>query len=57
MPSSRRCGDGAFPPKSEVRGIDGILFYELRDRKKRFYPNKRNSDLSQPISGDSLKDL
>ena len=30
--------------KKDVRGIDGILFYELVNKKK-FYPNKRDSDL------------
>ena len=30
--------------KKDVRGIDGILFYELLHKKK-FYPNKRDSDL------------
>lgn len=30
--------------KQEVRGIDGILFYGLLHKKK-FYPNKRDSDL------------
>ena len=31
--------------KKNVRGIDGILFYELL-QKKQFYPNKRDSDLN-----------
>ena len=31
--------------KKDVIGIDGILFYELA-KKKRFYPTKRDSDLS-----------
>ncbi|KAA3452859.1 hypothetical protein C7I87_01415 [Mesorhizobium sp. SARCC-RB16n] len=30
--------------KSEVNGIHGTLFYELRRQKKRLYPNKRFSD-------------
>lgn len=30
--------------KSNVNGIHGTLFYELRDEKKRFYPNKRETD-------------
>ncbi len=30
--------------KKSVQGIDGILFYELLQKKK-FYPNKRDSDL------------
>ena len=30
--------------KKYVRGIDGILFYELLHKKK-FYPTKRDSDL------------
>ncbi len=30
--------------KRNVNGIDGILFYEL-PHKKKFYPNKRDSDL------------
>ncbi len=30
--------------KSDVNGIDGILFYELLG-KKIFYPNKKDSDL------------
>jgi hypothetical protein len=30
--------------KKDVRGIDGILFYELLN-KKWYYPNKRDSDL------------
>lgn len=33
--------------KKHVNGIDGILFYELHSRKKKFYPNKRDSDLDQ----------
>jgi hypothetical protein len=31
--------------KKETEGIHGILFYELT-KKKRFYPTKRDSDLS-----------
>ena len=31
--------------KKDVRGIDGTLFYELLNKKK-YYPNKRDSDLS-----------
>jgi hypothetical protein len=30
--------------KKDIRGIDGVLFYEL-SFKKEFYPNKRDSDL------------
>lgn len=30
--------------KRDVRGIDGILFYELANKKK-YYPNKRDTDL------------
>ncbi|MEO0566643.1 MAG: hypothetical protein AAF066_02845 [Pseudomonadota bacterium] len=30
--------------KKDVRGIDGILFYELINKKK-YYPNKRDCDL------------
>ncbi|MFC4671246.1 hypothetical protein ACFO5X_22030 [Seohaeicola nanhaiensis] len=30
--------------RKDIRGIDGILFYELTHKKK-FYPNKRDSDL------------
>ena len=30
--------------KKDVRGIDGILFFEL-ENKKQFYPNKQDSDL------------
>ena len=32
--------------KKDVRGIDGVLFFELLN-KKRFYPNKRDSDLNR----------
>lgn len=31
-------------PKKNANGIDGILFYELI-QKKEFYPNKKDSDL------------
>lgn len=31
-------------PRKHIRGIDGILFYELQS-KKPFYPNKRDADL------------
>lgn len=31
--------------KTDVKGIHGILFYGLRDRKGRYYPNRRDSDL------------
>jgi hypothetical protein len=31
--------------KKDVRGIDGILFYEML-HKKRYYPNKKDSDLN-----------
>jgi len=31
--------------KKDIRGIDGILFYDLLSKKK-FYPNKRDSDLN-----------
>ncbi|WP_198024123.1 hypothetical protein [Sphingorhabdus lutea] len=31
--------------KSDVNGIDGILFYKLREQKAKFYPNKKDSDL------------
>ena len=34
--------------KKDVRGIDGILFYELLE-KKPFYPNKRDSDLDGAV--------
>jgi hypothetical protein len=30
--------------KPDVVGIHGTLFYELREAKKRYYPNKRFSD-------------
>ncbi len=30
--------------KKDIRGIDGVLFYELLE-KKQFYPNKKDSDL------------
>ncbi|CDX26653.1 conserved hypothetical protein [Mesorhizobium sp. ORS 3324] len=30
--------------KSEINGIHGTLFYELRREKKRYYPNKKFSD-------------
>jgi hypothetical protein len=30
--------------KADVVGIHGTLFYELRDIKKHYYPNKRFSD-------------
>lgn len=33
-----------YVERKNVRGIDGILFYELA-KKKKFYPNKRDSDL------------
>lgn len=33
-------------PKSEVQGIDGTLFYELKSAKQGSYPNKRESDLN-----------
>ncbi|TAH32496.1 MAG: hypothetical protein EYC62_09005 [Alphaproteobacteria bacterium] len=32
-------------PKKKAKGIHGILFYELKKRKAKFYPNKRDSDL------------
>ena len=32
-------------PKKDVRGVDGILFYGMT-YKKRYYPNKRDSDLN-----------
>ena len=32
--------------KRDVLGIDGILFYEL-ENKKIFYPNKRDSDIGR----------
>ena len=31
--------------KTNIRGIDGTLFYGLQE-KKEFYPNKRDSDLN-----------
>ena len=31
--------------KKNVRGVDGVLFYELQNKKK-FYPNKRDRDLN-----------
>lgn len=31
--------------KNSVNGIHGTLFYGLIDDKKRFYPNKKDSDL------------
>lgn len=31
--------------KKDIRGIDGILFFDLLNKKK-FYPNKRDSDLN-----------
>jgi len=31
--------------KKNVNGIHGILFYGLINEKKRFYPNKKDSDL------------
>jgi hypothetical protein len=31
-------------PRQLIRGIDGILFYDLL-HKKEFYPNKKDSDL------------
>lgn len=31
--------------KKNANGIHGILFYELRDVKKKYYPNKKDSDL------------
>ena len=33
--------------KPDVVGIHGTLFYKLRDRKKQFYPNKKDSDIDQ----------
>jgi len=33
--------------KKSVPGIDGTLFFEL-EHKKRYYPNKRESDLMDP---------
>jgi hypothetical protein len=33
-------------PKKDVIGIHGILFYEL-EKKKKYYPTKRDSDLSE----------
>lgn len=34
--------------KKSISGIHGTLFYEL-DEKKRFYPNRRESDLDMRI--------
>lgn len=36
--------------KHNVQGIDGILFYEL-EVKKRYYPNKKDSDLDYYARG------
>ena len=33
-------------PKSEVQGIHGTLFYELKEAKAGYYPNKKESDLN-----------
>ncbi|MCG3268148.1 hypothetical protein [Yoonia sp. I 8.24] len=33
-------------PKKGIKGIDGSLYYELLGKKK-FYPNKRDSDLKR----------
>ncbi|MEP6564384.1 MAG: hypothetical protein ABJB10_04550 [Mesorhizobium sp.] len=30
--------------KTEINGIHGTLFYELKQQKKRYYPNKKFSD-------------
>ena len=32
--------------KKRVMGIHGTLFYELREIKKRFYPTKREAEMS-----------
>ena len=42
-------------PKSEVRGIHGILFYEL-ELKKQYYPNLKDSDLDNWARPDSHAD-
>lgn len=31
--------------KAETVGIHGTLFYELRERKKKFYPTKREAEM------------
>lgn len=31
--------------KTEAVGIHGTLFYELRERKKKFYPTKREAEM------------
>jgi hypothetical protein len=31
--------------KKDVRGVDGVLFFEML-HKKRYYPNKKDSDLN-----------
>ena len=33
--------------KKDVQGIHGTLFYKLRDVKKKYYPNKKDSDIPQ----------
>ena len=35
--------------KPDVNGIHGIIFYQL-DFKKTYYPNRRDSDLTQNLS-------
>jgi hypothetical protein len=42
--------------RKAIRGIDGLLFYDL-EHKKRFYPNRRESDLSLPVSPDVFENL
>jgi len=47
---------GRRVPKREVQGIDGILFYGPLN-KKRFDPNKRDSDLDLQLDAAMLKGL
>ncbi len=42
--------------RKQLRGIDGILFYGLPE-KKPFYPNKRDTDLDGRGRGFNLSDL
>jgi hypothetical protein len=37
--------------KSQVQGIHGTLFYELKEEKAKYYPNKRESDMTQTSRG------